>query len=101
MPLGRSCTVRFLQDAVEARQIGRVNRVFVDYPTVLAGVMDIAWTIAAKSFIAVRGNKEWSAVRDHPVSDGLAWNAAMLQSPDLLMAMGAHICGEQGPEFPD
>ena len=92
--------------ADEARQIGLVNRVFVDYPTVLAGAMDIAREIATKSPIAVYGTKEMIRyMRDHSVDDGLdyvaTWNAAMLQSPDLFMAIESRGNGKQRPEFPD
>ena len=91
--------------AQEAREIGLVNRVFVDYDTLLSGVMDIARAIAAKSPIAVHGTKEMIRyMRDHRVSDGLdyvaTWNAAMLQSADLRVAMAAHM-NKQNPEFAD
>ncbi|UCJ15353.1 crotonase/enoyl-CoA hydratase family protein [Pseudomonas sp. MM211] len=91
--------------AAEAREIGLVNRVFSDADTLLAGVMDIARVIAAKSPIAVSGTKEMIRyMRDHRVDDGLeyvaTWNAAMLQSADLRVAMAAHM-SKQHPEFAD
>ena len=60
---------------------------------------------AAKSPIAVRGTKEMIRyMRDHRVEDGLeyiaTWNAAMLQSEDLRLAMAAHMT-KQKPEFAD
>lgn len=92
-------------EAAEAREIGLVNRVFETYDTLLAGVMDIARAIAAKSPVAVRGTKEMIRyMRDHRVDDGLeyvaTWNAAMLQSADLRVAMMAHM-NKQNPEFAD
>ncbi|MGV8842543.1 MAG: crotonase/enoyl-CoA hydratase family protein [Pseudomonas sp.] len=92
-------------DAEEARSIGLVNRVFTDQPSLLEGVLEIARTIAAKSPIAVRGTKEMLRyMRDHRVDDGLqyiaTWNAAMLQSADLRVAMTAQM-NKQQPEFAD
>ena len=78
----------------EAREIGLVNRVFDSFDTLVAGVKEIAGTIAAKSPLAVRGVKEMLLyARDHTVADGLnyvaTWNAAMLMSADLREAMTA------------
>ena len=91
--------------ADEARAIGLVNRVFADKQTLLDGVMAIAQDIAAKSPIAIAGTKQMiSYMRDHGVDDGLeyvaTWNAAMLQSSDLRLAMTAHMT-KQKPEFLD
>jgi enoyl-CoA hydratase len=89
----------------EARSIGLVNRTFADLPALLDGVLGIAREIAAKSPVAVRGTKEMIRyMRDHRVDDGLeyiaTWNAAMLQSVDLRVAMAAHM-SKQKPEFAD
>jgi len=89
----------------EARSIGLVNRTFADATALLEGVMGIAREIAAKSPLAVRGTKEMIRyMRDHRVDDGLeyiaTWNAAMLQSVDLRVAMAAHM-SKQKPEFAD
>ncbi|MGO2485632.1 MAG: crotonase/enoyl-CoA hydratase family protein [Pseudomonas taetrolens] len=91
--------------ADEARAIGLVNRVYSTSETLLEGVMDIARVIASKSPIAVAGTKQMiSYMRDHRVDDGLeyvaTWNAAMLQSDDLRLAMTAHMT-KQKPEFLD
>ena len=91
--------------ADEARAIGLVNRVFADKQTLLDGVMAIAQEIAGKSPIAIAGTKQMiSYMRDHRVDDGLdyvaTWNAAMLQSSDLRLAMTAHMT-KQKPEFLD
>ena len=91
--------------ADEARSMGLVNRVYSDNASLLDGVMGIACTIASKSPIAVTGTKEMiSYMRDHRIDDGLeyiaTWNAAMLQSTDLRVAMAAHM-SKQKPEFLD
>jgi enoyl-CoA hydratase len=90
-------------DAAEAYRIGLVNRTFVDVAQLLEGVFAIARDIAAKSPIAINGTKRMlSYMRDHRIDDGLeyvaTWNAAMLQSPDLKLAMVAHM-GKQKPIF--
>ena len=92
-------------DAEEARSIGLVNRVYSDHQALLEGVMSIAQEIAGKSPIAIGGTKQMiSYMRDHRVDDGLeyvaTWNAAMLQSSDLRLAMTAHMT-KQKPEFLD
>jgi len=92
-------------DAEEARSIGLVNRVYADQESLLAGVLDIAHEIAAKSPIAVAGTKAMiSYMRDHTVNDGLeyvaTWNSAMLQSNDLRVAIAAHM-SKQKPDFVD
>jgi enoyl-CoA hydratase len=67
--------------------------------------MQLARQIAAKSPLAVRGTKEMIRyARDHSVEDGLnyiaSWNAAMLQSGDLRIAMAARM-SKTVPEFAD
>ena len=91
--------------ADEARAIGLVNRVYSDHAGLLEGVMAIAQDIASKSPIAIGGTKQMiSYMRDHRVDDGLeyvaTWNAAMLQSSDLRLAMTAHMT-KQKPDFQD
>lgn len=90
-------------DAAEALRIGLVNRTFADTPQLLEGVFAVARQIAAKSPIAIGGSKRMIGyMRDHSVDDGLeyvaTWNAAMLQSADLKLAMVAHM-GKQKPVF--
>jgi enoyl-CoA hydratase len=92
-------------DGVEAQRIGLVNRTYETQEALLAGVLQIGAEIAAKSPVAVRGTKEMIRyMRDHRVDDGLeyiaTWNAAMLQSEDLRLAMTAHM-SKQKPEFAD
>lgn len=92
-------------ESEEARRIGLVNRVFADQEQLLAGVFEIAAQIAGKSPIAIEGTKQMIGyMRDHRVDDGLEhvaiWNAAMLQSADLRVAMTAHM-SKQPPVFDD
>lgn len=81
-------------DGREAREIGLVNQCFELPEALLAGVTEIARTIAAKSPLTVRGSKQMIVyARDHSVADGLnyvaTWNAAMLLSQDLDEALKA------------
>jgi len=90
---------------VEAARIGLVNRTYAGHAELIAGVMEVAQSIAAKSPVAIRGTKEMIRFsRDHSVEDGLnyiaTWNAAMLQSEDMQIAMAAHM-SKQTPEFAD
>jgi enoyl-CoA hydratase len=97
-------TGRHLQ-AVEAREINLVNRVFDTREALYAGVQEIAASIAAKSPLSIRGTKEMiNYARDHTVADGLnyiaTWNAAMLMSQDLTEAMTAN-AAKRPPVFKD
>ena len=92
-------------DAAEARSIGLVNRVFDSREALVAGVREIAATIAAKSPLSIRGTKEMiTYAREHSVADGLnyiaTWNAAMLMSNDLTEAMTANLA-KRTPTFKD
>lgn len=92
-------------DGVEAARIGLVNRVYTSQQELLDGVMTLAGEIASKSPLAIRGTKEMIRYsRDHSVEDGLnyiaTWNAAMLQSEDLKVAMAAHM-SKKNAEFAD
>ena len=80
----------------EAREIGLVNRTYVDRDTMMADVQQLAAQIAAKSPLSIRGTKEMlNYARDHSVEDGLnyiaTWNAAMLLSTDLNEAVQAKL----------
>lgn len=92
-------------DGREAQSIGLVNRAYADQPAMLEAVLEIAAQIAAKSPLAIRGTKRMIGyMRDHSVADGLehvaVWNAAMLQSADMKVAMAAHL-GRHKPDFAD
>lgn len=97
-------TGRFV-DGNEAQTIGLVNRAYVDQAALMESVSALAADIAAKSPVAIRSTKEMIRyMRDHRVDDGLnyiaTWNAAMLQSADLKVAMEAHM-SKQKPDFAD
>ncbi len=92
-------------DGLEAQRIGLVNQTYADHPALMTAMSDLAAVIAAKSPVAIRGTKEMIRyMRDHRVDDGLeyiaTWNAAMLQSADLKVAMAAHM-SKQKPDFAD
>ena len=89
----------------EAQSIGLVNKHFDSKETMMEEVMATARLIAAKSPISIRGTKEMIIfTRDHTVTEGLnyiaTWNAAMLQSNDLLETMTAKAEGRE-PVFGD
>jgi len=80
--------------AEEAKEIGFVSRIFPDKDALIAGSLEIAKTIAAKSPVAVQGSKvNLVYSRDHSVQEGLdymvTWNSAMLQSEDTKRAVMA------------
>lgn len=84
---------RFL--ATEAAAHGFVNQVFADQQALLAGVMQVAASIAAKSPLVEYGSKTvLNFMRDHSVTDGLeqiaTWNAALIFSDDLTESIMAH-----------
>lgn len=92
-------------DGSEAAAMGLVNRTHVSHQELMAAVMATAGEIAGKSPLAIRGTKEMIRYsRDHSVEDGLnyiaTWNAAMLQSEDLKLAMAAHMA-KKAAKFAD
>ena len=89
----------------EAREIGLVNRCFSSMEELFETVSEIAGLIAEKSPLAVRGTKEMILyARDHDIRDGLnyiaTWNAGMLQSEDMKIAITASLKKETA-EFKD
>jgi enoyl-CoA hydratase len=89
----------------EAYSMGLVNRIYATAEQMMEDVFSLAHTIAAKSPLAIRGTKTMIGyMRDHRVDEGLdyiaTWNAAMLQSTDLRIALAAQM-SRQTPEFPD
>jgi len=92
-------------DAAEALRIGLVNQVHADSASLLSAVQALAVEIAGKSPLAVSGTKRMlNYMRDHSVADGLdyvaTWNAAMLQAPDVQLALGASL-SKTTPRFDD
>jgi enoyl-CoA hydratase len=91
--------------AQEALSIGLVNRVYTDQAALLEGVLELARQIAGKSPLAITGTKRMlNYMKDHSIADGLdyvaTWNAAMLQSADLKLAMAAAL-NKQTARFDD
>ncbi len=81
--------------ADESREVGLVNRVYTNYDSMLAGVMEMAAVIASKSPLAVHGTKEMlNYTRDHSVDDALnymtVWQSGMFFSNDLFEAAKAN-----------
>jgi enoyl-CoA hydratase len=80
--------------AGRAYEIGLVNEVFDDHESLVAGVMEIAQEIAAKSPLAIWGSKEMlNYSRDHSVEDGLnyvaTWQSGMFQPTDMMESFAA------------
>ncbi|XP_043975932.1 delta(3,5)-Delta(2,4)-dienoyl-CoA isomerase, mitochondrial isoform X2 [Gambusia affinis] len=81
--------------ADEAKSSGLVSRVFPDQDAMMAGALQMAAEMAARSPVAVQGTKiNLIYSRDHSVAEGLdymaAWNMSMLQTQDVMKsAQGA------------
>ena len=91
--------------ADEALSSGFVSRIFKDHESLIAGVLEIAKEIAARSPLAVVGSKEMlNYTRDHSVADGLnyiaTWNAAMVITQDLGEGMRAQ-AERRPPTYPN
>lgn len=83
---------RFSAD--EAKAIGLVSSLWEDREKLIAGALELARSIAAKSPLAIAGIKRNLAyARDHSVADGLdyiaTWNAGMLRPADMMAAVKA------------
>ena len=91
--------------ASEACEVGLVNQVYADQESLLAGVMEIARSIAAHSPLAQRGIKEMlNYARDHSVAEGLnyiaVWNAAMIEGSELMESLAARR-GKRAAQYGD
>ena len=91
--------------AARAHQLGLVNEVFDDHESLVAGVLDIAHEIAAKSPLAIWGSKEMlNYSRDHSVADGLnfiaTWQTGMFQPTDMIESFAAK-GDKRDPDFDD
>lgn len=91
--------------ALEAFEIGLVNRRFSSKEVMMAEVMKTAAVIASKSPLSIRGTKQvLHQSRDHSVAEGLdfiaRWNSTMLLSDDLTEAFRA-VMAKQKPQFED
>ena len=91
--------------ARRAYEVGLVQGIYPDAEALLAGVMDTAREIAAKSPLAIWGTKvAMNYARDHPVDDSLeqiaTWQAGMFQPEDMMEAFAAKN-EQRAPVFPD
>jgi enoyl-CoA hydratase len=91
--------------AQRAYEVGLVNRVFEDHESLVAGTLDIAGQIAAKSPLAIWGSKEMiTYARDHSVADGLnyiaTWQTGMFQPGDMMESFAAK-ADQRDPVFDD
>jgi enoyl-CoA hydratase len=91
--------------AARAHQIGLVNQVFDDHDALVAGTLDVAAQIAAKSPLAIWGSKEMITYsRDHSVADGLnyiaTWQTGMFQPADMMETFAAK-ADQRDPAFDD
>jgi len=80
--------------AKEAKEMGFVGRVFANKEATVDAAVKLAIEIASKSPIAVTGTKQvLNYSRDHSVEEGLRmvalWNASMLQTTDIPVAVTA------------
>ncbi len=80
--------------ARKAEALGLVNAVYSSHAELLAGVMEVAREIAAKSPLTIAGCKETITYsRDHSVPDSLAyvaaWQSGMFQQADVVESMRA------------
>ena len=80
--------------ASRALEIGLVNRLFDDHESLVAGVLEIAARIAAKSPLAIWGTKEAiNFARDHSTADSLRnialWQSGMFQPGDMMEEFAA------------
>ncbi len=90
-------------DAAEAHEMGLVTRVLPDAATLHRTAAEVAAQIAANSPLAVQGAKAvLAAEADMPVDAALdhiaLWNAAFIQSNDLVEAVTAFM-EKRPPEF--
>ena len=89
--------------AAEAREFGRVSRICAYREDLLRQAGELAALIASKSPVATYGIKTLlNYSRDHSVEEslrfGITWNAAMLQTRDVMQA-GEAFFTKQTPTF--
>lgn len=91
--------------ASRARDVGLLNEIFPDQPTMLDAVLATAAEIAAHSPLVVWGSKQMLVhARDHAVAEGLVhvatWQAGAMQRADVEEAMRAR-AERRAPVFGD
>jgi len=80
--------------AQEAKDMGFVNAVYPDQESLIAGVLEVAKSIAKNSPLAVTGCKEMiNYSRDHSVEDSLkymaTWQSGMFRPNDMMKSFAA------------
>ena len=80
--------------AQEAKDMGLVNAVYPDQKSLIAGVLEVAKSIAKNSPLAVTGCKEMiNYSRDHSVEDSLkymaTWQSGMFRPNDMMKSFAA------------
>ena len=78
----------------EAKDMGLVNAVYPDQESLIAGVLEVAKSIAKNSPLAVTGCKEMiNYSRDHSVEDSLkymaTWQSGMFRPNDMMKSFAA------------
>ncbi|HEY5156309.1 MAG TPA: crotonase/enoyl-CoA hydratase family protein [Acidimicrobiales bacterium] len=91
--------------ARRAYEVGLLNGVFASHDELVAGALDTAAQIAAKSPLAIWGSKEMiTYARDHTVADALnyiaTWQTGMFQPADMMESFLAKAEGRD-PVFDD
>jgi enoyl-CoA hydratase len=91
--------------AQRAYEVGLVQEVYADHDSLVAGVLETAREIAAKSPLAIWGTKvAMNFARDHSVDDALdqiaTWQSGMFQPADMVEAFTAK-AEKRTPVFPD
>jgi enoyl-CoA hydratase len=91
--------------AQRAYEVGLVQEVYADHESLVAGALETAGEIAAKSPLAIWGTKvAMNYARDHGVDDALdqiaTWQSGMFQPADMMEAFAAK-AEKRAPVFPD
>ena len=91
--------------AQRAYEVGLVQEVYADHESLVAGVLETAKEIAAKSPLAIWGTKvAMNFARDHSVDDSLehmaTWQSGMFQPTDMVEAFTAK-AEKRDPVFAD
>jgi enoyl-CoA hydratase len=91
--------------AQRAHEVGLVNGLYDTHDDLVAGALDAATQIAAKSPLAIWGSKEMiTYARDHTVADSLnyiaTWQTGMFQPADMMESFAAK-AEKRDPEFDD
>jgi enoyl-CoA hydratase len=91
--------------AQRAYEVGLVQEVYADHESLVAGALETAAEIAAKSPLAIWGTKvAMNYARDHGVDEALdqiaTWQSGMFQPADMMEAFAAK-AEKRAPVFPD